>query len=187
MRHSYSATDIPIKKPKDTTVRIQIDLSEPPPPSTSSILIDGKPHLERSASRSLNRHAYTRTQSSSNMIPTEYIQLKKTCESLSNTLQSKQKEIEDAKEETRKNEVLIQKLNIDLQGSQILIQNLQKEYQTIIEKENSSSSVGSVVKRQQKKINAFKEQLDQCEVENSELKKLLTSLKKHKKKEILKN
>jgi len=192
MRHTYSGGEISIKnKPKDSPVRIQIDLAEPPPPpprtgSSSLLSIDGKPSLERSSSRSLNRHAYTRTQSSSNIIfNNEYVQLKKTTESLTNTLQSKVKEIDDAKEDTRKSEALIQKLNIDLQGSQILIQNLQKEYQNEKEKEKSSS-VGSVVKRQQKKIKAFKEQLDQCEAENSELKKLLTSLKRQKKKEILK-
>jgi len=191
MRHSFSGGDIPMTKSlKDSTpVRIQIDLAEPPPParpnSSALLTIDGKPRLERSSSRSLNRHTYTRTTSTSNLHPNnEFMQLRKTYETLSNALQTKEKEIEDAKEDTRKNEILIQKLNIDLQGSQILIQNLQKEYQTIIEKENSSSSVGSVVKRQQKKIKAYKEQLDSMEAENSELKKLLQSLKKQKNKKM---
>jgi len=174
-----------VKSPKDTpNVRIPIDLAELPPPLSpaSSILLDGKPGLERSSSRSLIRHTYTRTQSSNNLNPPELILLKQNFDTLSGTLKHKEKEIEDAKFETRKNETLIQKLTIDIQGSHILIQNLQKEHQTIKEKENSSSSVGSVVMRQKKKIRAYKEQLDSVESENADLKKLLQSLRKHNKK-----
>jgi len=173
-------------------VRIQIDLAEPPPlrgtTGSSSLLMDGegKPRLERSSSRSLNRHNYTRSQSNAavvNSTTNEFVQLRKSFETLSQNLESKEKEIEDTKSETIKNEQLVQKLNIDLQGAHILIQNLQKEQQQTKEKESSSSSVGSVVMRQQKKIKAYKEQLDSIEAENTELKKLLQSLKKHKKKD----
>jgi len=190
LRHSLDsnlASFFKVKSQKDTpgsNVRVPIDLAELPPPlsPSSSILLDGKPVLERSSSRSLIRHTYTRP-SSNNLNPPELILFKKNFDSLTSNLKNKEKEIGDAKLETRKNETLIQKLTIDIQGSHILIQNLQKEHQTIKEKENSSSSVGSVVMRQKKKIRAYKEQLDSVESENAELKKLLQILRKHKKKD----
>jgi len=189
LRHSLDsnlASFFKVKSQKDTpgsNVRVPIDLAELPPPlsPSSSILLDGKPVLERSSSRSLIRHTYTRP-SSNNLNPPELILFKKNFDSLTSNLKNKEKEIGDAKLETRKNETLIQKLTIDIQGSHILIQNLQKEHQTIKEKENSSSSVGSVVMRQKKKIRAYKEQLDSVESENAELKKLYQSLLKQKKK-----
>jgi len=180
LRHSLDSSNIASffkvkSSPKDPkSVRLPIDLAEPPPPlSASSSLLQGKPHLERTSSRSLNRHNYTRTQSTNNLNPaSEAIPIRRTFEGLSNTLRDKEKEIVYVKEETRKNEILIQKLTIDLQGSHILIKNLQKEHQTVkVKEKENGNTVGSVMMRQKKKITAYKEQLDSIESENAELKK----------------
>jgi len=166
--------------------RLPIDLDEPPPPrvgANAPLIADSsyetKPRLERSLSRSLNRHTYSRSSSSTNV--NEVLHLRKTLELLSQTFEAKEKEVNNNINEKQKQEELVIKLTTDLKGAHILIQTLQKENQTQGQHRDKLAAGGSVVMRQQKKIKMFKEQLEKLESENSELKKELQSLKKKKK------
>jgi len=139
-------------------VRIPIDLAEPPPPqrpgSNIPILVDGpfepKPRLERS----LSRHIYSRSTSKVNL--NEALQLRKTLEILSASVEEKEKELEEIKYNKQKQEELVKKLNTDLKGAHILIQTLQKENQVQGQHRDKLAAGGSVAIRQKKKNKSFK-------------------------------
>eukprot|EP01124_Arcella_intermedia_P020215 TRINITY_DN27712_c0_g1_i1.p1 TRINITY_DN27712_c0_g1~~TRINITY_DN27712_c0_g1_i1.p1 ORF type:complete len:814 (-),score=232.17 TRINITY_DN27712_c0_g1_i1:57-2138(-) len=161
--------------------RIQIDLAEPPPSFTQHNQGGtDKPRLERSLSRSLSRHQYLRTTSTTNV--SEGLHLRKTLDGLIHTLEEKNNKIKENIEEKHALEEQTKKLTVDIKGAHILIQTLQKENQVQgPQRDKMNLAGGSVVMRQQKKIKALKEQLEMLQHENSELKKELQAAKKKKK------
>jgi len=142
----------------------------------------GKPPLERQISRSLNRHMYTRSVSSLIQTNEELNQLRSKLESLNQSLDSKQSQLEESRQGKLNGEALLAKLNVDLKGANILLQTLQKESQNQVQiRDKVIVDSNSVFTRHQKKIKAYKNQKGQLESENSELKKELQVLKKKKK------